>query len=56
MTLKGEPICPIPPETTRIAKAVFPKGSLFMKMRDELGTLYTDELYDGRRKLDRSIR
>lgn len=45
MTLKQEPICSIPPETARIARAVFPKGSLFMKMRDELGSLYTDELF-----------
>jgi hypothetical protein len=36
MSLKAEPIGPIPQETARLATAVFPKGSTFMKMRDEL--------------------
>ena len=45
MSLKPEPIGPIPQETVRLAKAVFPEGSTFMKMRDELGTLYQDELF-----------
>jgi hypothetical protein len=39
MSLKPEPIGPIPEETARLAKAVFPEGSTFIKMRDELGTL-----------------
>jgi transposase len=29
--------------TARIAKAAFPKGNLYMRLRDEMGTLYTDE-------------
>lgn len=45
MSLKPEPIGPIPSETIRVAKAAFPQGSLFMKMRDELGTLYQDDLF-----------
>ena len=45
MSLKPEPIGPIPQETARLAKAVFPEGSTFMKMRDELGTLYQDEMF-----------
>jgi transposase len=32
----------IPEETSRIAHAAFPKGNLYMRMRDELGVLYTD--------------
>jgi len=32
----------IPEETARIAKAAFPKGNPYMKMRDELGVLYQD--------------
>src|SRR5690242_12334787 len=44
MSLKPEPIGSIPPETIRVAKAAFPNGHLFMKIRDELGTLYRDEL------------
>jgi transposase len=45
MSLKAELIGPIPQETARLAKAVFPKGSTFMKMRDELGALFQDELF-----------
>ncbi|NDJ75770.1 MAG: transposase [Chloroflexi bacterium] len=43
MSLKPEPITPIPEETIRIAQAAFPKGNMFMWMRDELGTMFTDD-------------
>lgn len=33
----------VPTETARVAQAAFPKGNLDMTLRDELGTLYTDE-------------
>ena len=45
MSLKPELIGPFPEETARLAKAVFPEGSTFIKMRDELGTLYQDEQF-----------
>ena len=45
MSLKPEPIGPVPEETARLAKAVFPEGSTFLKMRDELGTLFEDEMF-----------
>lgn len=45
MSLKPEAIGPIPEETARLAKAVFPEGSTFIKMRDELGTLFQDEMF-----------
>ncbi|MEA5599914.1 hypothetical protein [Nostoc sp. UHCC 0252] len=32
----------LPEQTAQIARASFPKGNEFMKMYDELGTLYTD--------------
>jgi transposase len=32
----------IPEETARLARAAFPKGHLFMQMRDELGPIYTN--------------
>jgi transposase len=35
----------IPAETARIARLAFPKGSLAMKLRDELGMIYTDEQF-----------
>ena len=43
MSLKPVPLTPIPEMTARIAKAAFPKGNLYMRLRDETGTLYTDE-------------
>lgn len=33
----------IPEMTQRIAQAAFPKGNTYMKMRDEMGTIFTDE-------------
>src|SRR5947207_15632992 len=45
MSLKPEPIGPVPEETARLAKAVFPEGCTFIKMRDELGVLFQDELF-----------
>ncbi len=47
MTLKTASIGPIPSETLRVANAASPPRSLFMKMRDELGALYQDELFAG---------
>jgi transposase len=43
MSLRPHPISAVPTETTRVAQAAFPKGNLYMTLRDELGTLYTDE-------------
>jgi len=45
MSLKPEGIHAVPEETARIAHAVFPKGNAFMRMRDELGTIYQDETF-----------
>ncbi len=45
MSLKPEGISPIPEETARIAHAAYPKGSVFMHMQDELGTIYQDESF-----------
>lgn len=42
MSLQAQPIPEIPAETVRVARAVFRKGNVYMKMRDELGTLYHD--------------
>src|SRR5690606_29087147 len=33
----------VPPETTRVARAAFPKGSPYLVLRDELGTVFQDE-------------
>lgn len=33
----------VPAETVRVARAAFPKGSLAIRVRDELGPMFTDE-------------
>ncbi|MEH1945908.1 MAG: hypothetical protein V7K77_02800 [Nostoc sp.] len=43
MCLHPEEIPPIPNETVRVAKAAFPKGNLYMRLRDELGVFYQDD-------------
>lgn len=43
MSLRPESIPDVPEETARVACVAFPKGNLYMKMRDELGTFYQDE-------------
>ena len=45
MSLQRSSIPPIPPETVLVAKAAFPSGNVYMQMRDELGTIYDDELF-----------
>jgi len=35
----------IPAETVRVARAAFPRGSLAIRLRDELGTLFSDEQF-----------
>lgn len=42
MALRPEAIGPIPEETARIARAAFPKGHQYLRLRDELGTIYED--------------
>jgi transposase len=45
MSLRPEPIGSVPEETARIAHAVFRRGNVYLKMRDELGTLYEDTAF-----------
>src|SRR5215210_3602725 len=45
MSLQPEPAGPVPDETARVARAAFPKGSVYMQMRDVLGALYDDESF-----------
>jgi transposase len=42
MSLQPQPIGPVPAETARVAQAAFPKGNVYMQMRDALGTVYDD--------------
>ncbi|MHC5756155.1 MAG: hypothetical protein ACYTXF_37175 [Nostoc sp.] len=41
--IQPQAIDPIPEETVRVARAAFPKGNLYITMRDEIGTLYKDQ-------------
>jgi DNA-binding SARP family transcriptional activator/transposase len=45
MSLKPSAIEPVPPETARVARLVFPSGAPAMQIRDALGTLYVDDLF-----------
>ena len=40
MSLRYQPAGKIPEETMRVARAALPKPSIYMQMRDELGTVY----------------
>jgi transposase len=42
MTLHPQAIGSVPEETARVARAAFPKGTLYLQIRDELGTIYED--------------
>ncbi len=42
LSMQPQPIDPIPEETARVARAAFPKGNPYMRMRDELGVFYQD--------------
>jgi transposase len=44
-SLKSEAIPPVPEETARLVHAAFPKGNLYVCLRDELGTLNGDEVF-----------
>lgn len=46
MTLHPRYIPDVPEETMQVAKAAFRKGNRYMQMRDELGTLFTDEQFE----------
>lgn len=45
MSLPTRPLDPIPEETIWVAQAAFPNGNRYMQMRDELGSIYTDEMF-----------
>jgi transposase len=45
MTLQSPNEFSIPEETVRVARASYPKGNIYMKMRDTLGTIYQDESF-----------
>ena len=42
MSLRPQTVPPVPEETARIARAAFPKGNLYLQLRDEIGVLLSD--------------
>ena len=42
MSLKPDPIQPVPEETARVARAAFRKGNPLLSLRDELGAIFAD--------------
>jgi transposase len=45
MSLHAQEGPPVPDETIRVAHAAFPRGNVYMRIRDELGTIYNDHLF-----------
>lgn len=43
MSLHPLALKPVPGPTAQVARAAFPKGNLYLTIRDELGTVYRDE-------------
>src|SRR5262245_18736933 len=43
MSLRLQPVAPVPEETARVARAAFPLGNTYLALRDELGTIFADE-------------
>jgi transposase len=42
MALQPQEIPPVPQETRRVAQVAFPRGNVYMRMRDEPGAFYDD--------------
>ncbi len=45
MSLPRADLDSVPEETARVAHAAFPDGNVYLRLRDELGTLFGDELF-----------
>jgi transposase len=45
MSLHPREIPAVPEETRRVARAAFPRGNIYMRLRDELGAIYSDQLF-----------
>ena len=45
MSMRPQHIPDIPKETVQVARAAFPKGNIYMQIRDTLGSIYEDEAF-----------
>ena len=43
MSLNPRAIGPVPAATVQVARAAFPRGNVYMKLREELGPVFSDE-------------
>ena len=43
--LRPLPMDPVPEETARVARALFPDSHPYLRLADELGDLFSDELF-----------
>jgi hypothetical protein len=43
MSLKPSPVPDVPKLTAQIAREAFPKGNTYLRLREELGSIYRDE-------------
>jgi transposase len=46
MSLAPKPILTVPEETVRVAHAAFPKGNIYIRIRDRLGVFFVDEQFE----------
>ena len=44
MTVRSQPLLPVPEATLAAVQAAFPKGNLYVDLRAEFGSLYDDQL------------
>ncbi len=44
MSLRLQPVSPVPEETERVARAAFPKGNIYVMLRDELGAVLQESV------------
>lgn len=42
MSMQPRSLPPVPPATEAVARAAFPKGNIYLLLRDNLGSIYSD--------------
>ena len=45
MSLEPLLIEPVPASTVQVARAAFPRGNVYLTLRDELGEVFSDEAF-----------
>src|SRR5438105_12356551 len=45
MSLRPQPLAPVPDQTARVARAAFPKGNPYLTLRETLGTIFQDDSF-----------